>query len=347
MREIPVAASRPYRVFLGGGQLPTLGERLSAIHESCTVVIVSGPRVWPLYGETMEKTLTDSGFRVLHFLHPDGEDAKSLAVYGELQNFLCENRLSRSDLLLALGGGVTGDLCGFAAATYQRGVDYVQVPTTLLAMVDSSVGGKTALNLPGGKNQLGAFYQPLAVFADTDSLATLPPVQLRSGLGEVVKYALMGDEALFSALERGQDPCEETVIERCIVMKRDIVERDEHDTGERQLLNLGHSFGHAVEACSGFTLPHGIAVGVGLAIIGRYAHQQGLFADGDLTRLLSLLNRLNLPTDCEYGKAALLHALVADKKRRGDAITLILPRSIGHCERRSVALTALDEQLTI
>ena len=347
MREIPVAASRPYRVFLGGGQLPTLGERLSAIHESCTVVIVSGPRVWPLYGETAEKALTDSGFRVLHFLHPDGEDAKSLTVYAELLSFLCENRLSRSDLLLALGGGVTGDLCGFAAATYQRGVDYVQLPTTLLAMVDSSVGGKTALNLPGGKNQVGAFYQPLAVFADTDTLATLPPLQLQSGLGEVVKYALMGDAALFSALEEGQDPCEETILERCITMKRDIVERDERDSGERQLLNLGHSFGHGVEACSGYALPHGIAVAIGLAVIGQYAHQQGMFSEGDLTRLLTLLDKLGLPTKCEYSKTVLLHALVADKKRRGDAITLILPRAIGHCERRSVALALLEEQLTI
>ena len=347
MRAVSLAVSRPYTVYLGSGLLSDLGERLSALHEPCTAVIVSGPRVWPLYGETVEKALCDSGFRVLHFLHPDGEAAKSLSVYGELLNFLCEKDIDRGDLLLALGGGVTGDLCGFAAATYRRGMDYVQLPTTLLAMVDSSVGGKTALNLPGGKNQVGAFCQPLSVFADTDTLTTLPPVQLQSGLGEVVKYALMGDAALFSALEQGQNPCDEAVIERCITMKRDLVERDERDSAERQLLNLGHSFGHAVEQCSGYTLPHGIAVGIGLAIIGRYACQQGLFPADELTRLLSLLEKLGLPTECEYGREALFAAIRSDKKRRGHTITLILPRSIGCCERKTLALSALSEALQL
>ena len=345
MREISVAASRPYTVYLGSGLFSDLGERLAALREKCSVVIVSGPKVWPLYGESVAASLSRSGFRVLHFLHPDGESAKSLNAYGELLNFLCAHGIDRSDLLLALGGGVSGDLCGFAAATYQRGMDYVQVPTTLLAMVDSSVGGKTALNLPGGKNLVGAFHQPLAVFADTDTLSTLPREQLLSGLGEVVKYALLGDAALFSALEAGQVPRDETVIGRCIELKRDIVQRDERDSGERQLLNLGHSFGHAVEQCSGYTLPHGLAVGIGLAMIARYANRQGLFSDGDLTRLLRLLEQLGLPTDCTYTKDALLAAMVSDKKRRGDTITLIVPRAIGHCERRSVALNSLGDFL--
>ena len=345
MREISVAASRPYTVYLGSGILSDLGERLTALREKCSVVIVSGPKVWPLYGESVAKSLADSGFRFFHFLHPDGESAKSLNTYAELLNFLCAHGIDRSDLLLALGGGVSGDLCGFAAATYQRGMDYVQLPTTLLAMVDSSVGGKTALNLPDGKNLVGAFHQPLAVFADTDTLCTLPREQYLSGLGEVVKYTLLGDATLFAALEAGQDPRHEAVIGRCIELKRDIVQRDERDSGERQLLNLGHSFGHAVEQCSEYTLPHGLAVAVGLAMIAKYANRQGLFSDGDLTRLLGLLEQLGLPTDCEYDKSALLAAVQHDKKRRGDTITLILPRSIGCCERRSVALDSLGDFL--
>ncbi len=345
MSEITVAASRPYKIHLGSGLFPELGGRLSALRRGCGVVIVSGPKVWRLYGESVERALISSGFSVLHFLHCDGEDAKTIGVYEDLMNFLCDHRIERSDLLLALGGGVTGDLCGFAAATYLRGVDYVQLPTTLLAMVDSSVGGKTALNLPGGKNQLGAFYQPLAVFADTDTLSTLPREQLLSGLGEVVKYALLKDVALFAALEQGQNPCHSAIIERCVELKKGIVQRDELDRGERQLLNLGHSFGHAVEKCSDYSIPHGIAVAIGMAMIARGANRQGLFSAGDLSRLLRLLERLGLPTDCEYDRAALLAAVEADKKRSGENITLILPRSIGHCERRSVPFAALEDYL--
>lgn len=345
MRELCIAASRPYSVVTGGGLIAEAGERLSALHSKCTVVIVSGPKVWPLYGECVESSLARAGFRMLRFLHPDGESAKSLYTYGELLNFLCGSGIDRSDLLLALGGGVSGDLCGFAAATYQRGMDYVQLPTTLLAMVDSSVGGKTALNLPGGKNLVGAFHQPLTVLADIDTLSTLPHEQYLSGLGEVVKYALLGDRELFAALEAGQDPRGEAVIGRCIEMKRDIVERDEFDQAERQLLNLGHSFGHAVEQCSGYTLPHGIAVAVGMSIIASASNKLGLFPEADLVRLLELLKKLGLPTECEYDRSALLSAVKSDKKRRGDSITLILPRSIGCCERRAVPLDALGAYL--
>ncbi len=345
MTALDIPAARPYTVTLGGGILDDLGRELSQKHPPCAVVIVSGPRVWPLYGERVSASLEKSGFTVSHFIHPDGEEAKSLAVYGELLSFLCEKQLRRNDLLLSLGGGVSGDLCGFAAATYQRGMDYVQAPTTLLAMVDASVGGKTALNLPGGKNLVGAFHSPLAVYADPDTLATLPESQLRSGLGELLKTALLGDEALFSRLEQGVSPLGADVIARCIAIKRDIVAADEFDRGQRQLLNLGHSFGHAIELCSGFTLPHGLAVAEGMALIARGAARQGLFPPEALLRLLTLMAKLGLPTETAYGREEILGAAAADKKRRGGDITLVLPTAIGKCILRSVPFAELGAYL--
>ncbi len=258
MRTVEIPASRPYRVLIGRGLLSQAGKLIRTVSDAGTAVIVSGEHVYPLYGAKLERTLTCAGFRVLRWIHASGEVHKDLETYGKLLSFLSENHIGRGDLLLSLGGGVTGDLTGFAAATYQRGMDYVQIPTTLLAMVDSSVGGKTAVNLPAGKNLAGCFYQPKTVLCDPNLLSTLPEREFRSGCAEVIKYAMLCSPALFRQLETAtgwENP--EQVIECCVAIKRDYVGQDEFDVGIRRYLNLGHSFGHAIETCGGYAYTHG------------------------------------------------------------------------------------------
>ena len=318
MKTISVRASRNYTVSIAPGLLDRTGELLRPLTEASRAALVCGDRVWPLYGERTAASLEAAGFSVCVKVIPHGEEHKTLATYGELLNFFVEKELTRSDLVVALGGGVTGDLAGFAAATYQRGVGFVQLPTTLLAAVDSSVGGKTAVDLPGGKNQAGAFYQPLAVVCDTDTLSTLSEEEYRCGCAEVIKYGVLFDRGFFDSLRRtpvsGQY---EDVIAACVAFKRDAVEADEFDRGARRLLNLGHSFGHAVESCSGFTVRHGEAVAIGMAMIARAAAARGLCAEACRDEILSLLDAYALPTRTSLPAAELLAALRRDKKRGG------------------------------
>lgn len=313
----------------------------------CRAVIVSEERIFALHGAALERSLQRAGFEVFRFFHEGGEAAKSLAVFGDLQHFLCTRHFSRSDAVFALGGGVSGDLAGFAAATYQRGISFVQVPTTLLAAVDASVGGKTAVNLPEGKNQVGCFYSPRAVFCDSDTLQTLSDETYRCGCAEVIKYAVIGDRSFFASLE--QTPIrrqEERVIARCVTMKRDIVQEDEFDTGRRRLLNLGHTVGHAVERCSRYTIPHGDAVAIGMATVMRGAAKRGLCGGEDCARLLSLLERYRLPTACDLPADALWEACLTDKKAVGGKIHLVVPRAIGQCAVLPMEWEALRDWLT-
>ena len=241
-------------------------------------------------------------------------------------NFLCDRRFTRSDFLVALGGGVVGDLAGFAAATYQRGIPYIQVPTTLLSMVDSSVGGKTAVDLEHGKNQAGCFYQPSLVLCDPSLLNTLPEREYRAGCAEIIKYAMLYSEDFLRELEK--TPVREQferVISVCVGMKRDVVRGDEFDRGQRALLNLGHTVGHAVEACSGFTLLHGEGVAIGMAIVSRAS------ACADTPRIVALLEQFGLPTRTDYSADDLFTYTLSDKKRSGGTVNLIIPRAIGDC----------------
>ncbi len=346
MIRIPVSASRDYEVLISRGLLDRAGELLRPITRAETAVIVSGDKVWPLYGRRLVTSLEDSGFRVLSFVIPLGEQRKNLETYGQLLRFLSENRLTRGDVLIALGGGVAGDLTGFAAATYQRGMDYVQVPTTLLAMVDSSVGGKTAVNLETGKNQVGAFYQPCAVLCDPALLESLPEEERLCGCGEVIKYGVLGDAAFFEKLEKsGVREDLEHVIETCVMMKRDIVARDEFDRGQRRLLNLGHTFGHAVEAVSGFQIPHGQAVAIGLAIICRASAAKGIMDPAQAERVIALLRRTGLPTETEYAPEELIAALHTDKKILGQTLNLVVPEAIGRCSVLAVPVSAAADWL--
>lgn len=342
MRAIRVEASRSYEVRIERGLLDRAGEALRGVTRAEKALLVAGEHVGPLYAERVARSLEAAGFAVHPSPVPSGEGAKSLESYACVLSAAAAAHMSRSDVFVALGGGVTGDLTGFAAATWQRGADFVQIPTTLLAMVDSSVGGKTALNLESGKNQVGAFYQPCAVLCDPDTLRTLPEREYRAGSAEVLKYALLGSAAFFESLERAPiREQEESVIETCVTMKRDIVREDEFDTGLRQLLNLGHSFGHAIEACSGFSVLHGEAVAVGMALMARAASAKGWCSAETAARTVEILKSYGLPTETGFSCAELESALLADKKRRGGVMNLVVPREIGRCEIVPVPLGEL------
>ena len=263
---------------------------------------------------------------MVSYVFPAGVESKNGQVFLDLLNFLAKNRLTRSDMLVALGGGVVGDLAGFAAASYLRGVRFLQVPTTLLAAVDSSVGGKTAIDLPAGKNLAGAFCQPSLVLCDTDTLNSLPTDIFRDGCAEVIKYGVLYDPKLFAHLEeKGLAFDRETVITRCVELKRDVVMEDEFDTGARMKLNLGHTVGHGVEAKSRFALSHGKAVAIGMAIVSRASNC------GDTPRILALLEKFGLPTRTDYSADDLFTYTLSDKKRSGGTVNLIIPRAIGDC----------------
>ena len=345
MITISVPVSRPYPVCIGKGRLKDLGLHLAAIHDACTVAIISDTTVLPLYGETVAESLRSAGFTVVRYAIPSGESYKNLQTYGEVLTFLAQNHLTRSDLIVALGGGVVGDLAGFAAATYQRGIDYVQVPTTLLSAVDSSVGGKTAVDLTVGKNLVGAFHQPLLVWCDPDTLLTLPGTVRRDGCAEVIKYGLLGDAEFFQKLQQIPGPDIEEIIARCVEMKRDIVCEDEFDRGLRQMLNLGHTFGHAIESCSSYRLGHGHCVAIGMAMICRAAAAFGAMSAEDAAAVEAKLRTFGLPTDSPYGADVLAAAAASDKKKAGSAITLVVPREIGRCELQKFSTTALPRWL--
>lgn len=346
MISIPVSASTDYNVLIERGLIARVGEETAKLTKPAKTVIVSGPNTYPLYGETVTASLEGAGFEVLHFIHQGGEPAKSLETYGKLLNFLCDSHVSRSDILVALGGGVTGDLAGFAAATYLRGISFVQIPTTLLAAVDSSVGGKTAINLNSGKNQAGCFYQPIAVFCDPDTLKTLPDADYRCGCAEIVKYGVLAGGELFDTVSSGGIKAnEEAVIASCVRIKSRIVNEDEFDRGTRMLLNLGHSIGHAVEKCSDYAVHHGDAVAIGMAMIVRAAADKGFCSADCRDIIIDTLKKYDLPTETSFTAEELFEASKADKKISGGKMHLIVPEKIGSCRIESVDIDALRDWL--
>lgn len=327
MNTVTVQASKNYEIKIGSNLLCTIGSEIQRLGGAETVVIVSDSNVFPLYGSVTESILRASGFTVFSYVFPAGEESKNPGTYLSLVNFLAQNRLTRSDIIIALGGGVVGDLAGFASATYLRGIRFVQIPTTLLAAVDSSVGGKTAIDLPEGKNLLGAFHQPSLVVCDIDTLDSLPEDIFRDGCAEVIKYGILYDSKLFDyLLQAGPSFDRETVITRCVELKRDVVAEDEFDTGARMKLNLGHTLGHGVESCSDFSLSHGKAVAIGMAMVARAC------GCSDTHKILHALEVFGLPTNAPYSQEEIYQFTLSDKKRAGSSIRLILPRRIGHCE---------------
>ena len=330
MTTVTVRASRPYEVTIGRGLLDTVGWQAAGQWKGRSAAVVSDSTVAPLYLNRVTDSLERAGFQVHSFVFPAGEDQKNGGTYLKLLEFLAARRLTRADGLIALGGGVVGDLAGFAAATFLRGIGFLQLPTTLLAAVDSSVGGKTAIDLTNGKNLAGAFYQPQAVLCDLDTLDTLPAEVFADGCAEVIKYGMIGDPALLARLETVDfraDP--EELVARCVAQKRDLVEQDEFDTGARQLLNLGHTLGHGVEACSGYTVSHGRAVAIGMTLVTRAAVAFGRCPAEVLPRLRRLLERYGLPDATAYSAQALYEKTLSDKKRSGDTISLVVPIAWG------------------
>lgn len=300
------------------------------------ILVVSNTIVAPLYMETLKAALSDAN--VVEAILPDGETHKTLTTVSRVLDVLVANRFGRDGLVVALGGGVVGDMAGFAAACYQRGVAYVQVPTTLLAQVDSSVGGKTGVNHPGGKNLIGAFHQPSAVLADTSTLATLPARELRAGLAEVIKYGLIRDAAFLAWIEQHLDELlsKDTnalahVIRRSCEIKAQIVGQDEREHGDRALLNFGHTFGHAVESATHYSQwLHGEAVGAGMLMAAAMSHESGLIAGDEVERVLRLLERAGLPVKIDgVTPAVALEHMKIDKKVLGGRMRLVLLRGLG------------------
>jgi 3-dehydroquinate synthase len=341
-RRVEVAlGERSYAIEIGAGTLPELGAAVKRVVAPTRAFLITTPPVGRRYGARVLASLKQAGLPARRFDVPDGERSKSLAQAGRLYDALLAAGADRGAVVVALGGGVVGDLAGFVAATLLRGLAVVQVPTSLLAMVDSSVGGKTGVNVRRGKNLVGAFHQPRLVWIDAATLATLPVRQLRAGLAEVVKHAAIADAALFAELEAqgegllGAEPGRWlAILERNCAIKAAVVARDEREAGPRMLLNFGHTLGHAVESLARYRgVLHGEAVAMGMAFAARRSEALGLAAAGTAARLVALLERLGLPTELPpHPRRAYLAALAVDKKKRDARIRFVALREIGRAE---------------
>jgi 3-dehydroquinate synthase len=334
---------RAYEIAIGRGLLTNLGERIKTLRPGARVAIVTDENVARLHLESAEAALKSSGVECARIIVPPGEGSKSYATFESVCEAIIAARVERGDLVIAFGGGVVGDLTGFAASAVRRGLDFVQIPTTLLAQVDSSVGGKTGINSRQGKNLIGAFHQPVLVIADTGLLDTLPKREFRAGYAEIAKYGLLGDAAFFAWLEKnwqdvfGGSPAREHAIALCCRAKAGIVARDERETGERALLNLGHTFGHALEAGCGFSdrLLHGEAVALGITLAFEFSAYKGLAADTHAARAAAHLAATGLPTHLKDipggapGIDVLMELIAQDKKVKRGTLTFILVRGIG------------------
>jgi len=328
-----------YDILIGSGLLPSLGQRCASCGLTGKAAVVTNPVVNALYGDTVRSSLGQAGFTVTTIEIPDGEEFKNSATLNSVYDALIDAGLDRKSFIVALGGGVVGDLAGFAAATFLRGIPFVQVPTTLLAQVDSSVGGKTAIDHPRGKNLIGAFYQPRLVLIDVETLSTLPKREYCAGLAEVVKYGIALDGLFFDFLEQNADPllamageCLEAVIKRCCELKAQVVELDEKEAGLRESLNYGHTLGHALETVAGYrSLVHGEAVAIGMALAARICSLRGDCSEEDAARIRTLLGRFALSvTPPVVNSSQLLDALLKDKKNRHGSINFICNQGIGN-----------------
>ncbi len=334
MTKIRVNASKPYDVVIGKGILAQSGKLISEAIKGRKAVIVTDDVVNGLYTEALLKSMKEAGFTADVFVFPNGEESKCHKTLIELYGFLSEKNITRSDFLVALGGGVVGDLTGFAAATYLRGIDYVQIPTTLLAQVDSSVGGKTAVDIEAGKNLVGAFKQPDIVIADIDTLSTLTDEIFTDGMGEVVKYGMIWSESLFELLSEGNVKENlQKIVEECVDIKRQVVETDEFDTGLRMILNFGHTLAHSIEKYYNYKgFSHGKAVSVGMYLISIIGEKAGLIETPVSNKLKECLIKNNMPFEADVPAEALFSGAVNDKKRFSDNINIILCRTIGKAD---------------
>ena len=348
--ELTVNTSKRYTIRIERGALDQLGAYCASLFApGKKAVVITDTHVAPLYLERVSTSLRNAGFDVTSCAFPAGEPSKRLSTIEGIYGHMAQAHITRSAFAVALGGGVTGDMAGFAAASYLRGIPFVQVPTTLLSQVDSSVGGKTGVDLPQGKNLVGAFWQPSFVLIDPDTLNTLSPHFFADGMGEVIKYGCIKSRALFDLLIETEDITSimEDVIYRCVDIKRDVVERDEFDTGERALLNFGHTFGHALEKLHQYQgLSHGAAVGIGMVMMARLGEKAGFTAPGTADKIAAALEKYHLPVHSDLPLSQIVEATASDKKSTGSSINLVLLKDIGESFVHKVArsdLAALAE----
>lgn len=346
--KINVKASESYTVTIGNGLRKSCGEAAAALHKPCTCAVVTDSNVAPLYLSDVLHSLQAAGFRTLSYIFPAGEPSKNIETLSDILEFLAENRLTRTDLVAALGGGVTGDMAGFAAAVYLRGIPYIQLPTTLLSAVDSSVGGKTAVDLKAGKNLIGAFKQPLSVLCDIETLGSLSQEIFDDGMAECIKYGVLQSQKMLSICG-GEHPGDSVrdIIAEAVQIKASYVAQDEFDVGMRRYLNLGHTIGHAIELCSGYTIMHGHAVAAGMELITRAGEKLGITEPGTAEKLQVILEKNHLPTSCPYTAAALAEAALSDKKRKGNEIALIIPQKLGQCTTHVIPVTKLEQMISL
>ena len=344
MRTVRVnAASKSYDVLIGKNAVASLGEEAKKVCPGALkALIVSETNVASLYLDVVKAQLEGAGFEVTDYVFEAGEQNKNINEIAGMWNKMAEAGFTRTDFVVGLGGGVTTDMAGFAASTFLRGIKVIQLPTSLLAMVDASVGGKTGIDIPMGKNQVGAFWQPSLVLEDTSFLKTLPDEVFTEGMGEVTKHAFIMDLALFDKLEKanGNIRDDEDLLEEIVYMnvadKASVVGEDEHDNGRRQTLNFGHTVGHVIERDSGFTKPHGICVAKGMGIIIDACVRAGSLAKEDAEKMKALLKLYDLPTEDDITPEAIVEGAMNDKKKRGDTLSVILVNKIGQAEIRKM-----------
>lgn len=345
MKKLTVHVNEEYEILIEKGLLKKTGELVKGVLPCKKLALVSDTNVYPIYGENIKSLLEAEGYTVYTYVFPAGESSKNTENVIKIVEFMAENGLTREDGVVALGGGVCGDMAGFAAAIYLRGIKFVQIPTSLLSQVDSSVGGKTAVDLPQGKNLCGAFHQPSLVIIDPDVLNTLSPYYFSDGMGEVIKYGCIKSEKLFKRLENenARDFIEDLIFE-CLDIKRIIVENDEKEHGERALLNFGHTPGHAIEKLWNFeVVSHGRAVSIGMVMMAEAGEMAGVTEKGTKDRIINVLKKNDLGTSDTHSTAEIVGAMSADKKRTGKGIKLVLLHSIGNSFIKPVLSEELKE----
>jgi 3-dehydroquinate synthase len=339
--KINVKASNEYDVLIASNLIYCVGELIKEVINPCKIAVITDDRVNSLYGETVVKSLEKSGYSVVKFVFPNGEESKNLTTYGEIINFLAENELTRTDAVVALGGGVVGDMAGFASATYLRGIKYVQIPTTLLAQIDSSVGGKTAVDLKAGKNLVGAFCQPSLVICDVEVLNTLPDEIFNDGMGEASKYALL-DQKIYDLIS-GEDLLLSSLIYLCIDYKRAVVEEDEFEGGKRKLLNLGHTLAHGIERLSEYKISHGKAVAMGINLVLKASLKHGYVSDKTYVDMLKVVEKCVGHQVSPYSIEDICKASLTDKKRSGDTISVVTVHGAGDCKIEKIKVNDMAE----
>ena len=345
VEKIHVNAGKGYDVVVGEDILSNAGDLIKNVLSPNKIAVVTDSNVDKLYADVVIKSLNGAGFKVVKFVFPAGEQSKNLTTYGQIIEFLAQNELTRTDAIVALGGGVVGDMAGFSAATYLRGIKYVQIPTTLLSQIDSSVGGKTAVDLPQGKNLVGAFCQPALVICDVGAIKDLPNDVYVDGMGELAKYGLL-DKDIYAELIK-TDRNINTLVKMSIDYKRKVVEVDEFEKNERKFLNLGHTPCHGIEKASNYTITHGKAVGMGLKIMTASALKNGYIDKATYNDIMVMLDTTVGAENCPFDAKTLAKNALKDKKRDGDKITVVTIHGIGDCRLEKINVDLLEDLFTV